>query len=257
MLTRDDTAGDEVQFMPVPLNYGPKEKFLARLEGNSDLDRPIAISLPRMSFELLPSGFRYDPSRKQSSVRKLTNCSATDPENRSFQFNPVPYDMEFNLHIMIKNIDDGTRIIEQILPFFSPEWTGTLNLDPDLGIKYDVPVILNSITGQDTYEGSFEVRRALVWTLNFTVKGYIFGPTKTAGLIKEVDVNLRVPKPGLDVKDSTPLNTKVNAAIVITPGLTANGLPTSNATLSIDKSLIKSTDNYGWITEITEDTSFL
>jgi hypothetical protein len=170
-----------------------------------------------------------------------------------YQYNPVPYDMTFQLYIMVKNAEDGTRIIEQILPFFAPEWTATLNINPDLGVKYDVPVILNSVKSQDTYEGTFETRRALIWTLTFTMRGYLFGPTKQGKIIKQVEVNLldgRGQTIDQMVANTSLLNT---VEITIIPGLTANGEPTSNASLSIDKSEIESTDDYGFITDIQEN----
>lgn len=249
-LTRDDGNGDRVQTMKVPLNYGPKEKFLARLEGNPNLDRQIAITLPRMSFEII--NFAYDPQRKMNTIGRISSIDPDDPGKSRYQYNPIPYDIEFSLYIMVKNAEDGTRIVEQIIPFFAPEWTATLNLNPDLGIKYDVPVILNSISQQDTYEGSFIERRAIIWTLNFTMKAYIFGPTRTGKIIKQTEVNIKIPENGLSV-DEAPPTTPNSVEITITPGLTANGEPTSNASLSIDKNLIKATDNYGFIIDFNEN----
>ena len=153
---------------------------------------------------------------------------------------------------MVKNAEDGTRIVEQILPFFAPEWTATLNINPDLGIKYDVPVVLNSISQQDTYEGDFITRRAIIWTLNFTMKAYIFGPTRTGNIVKQAEVNIKVPEGGVSVNEALP-TTPNTIEITITPGLTANGEPTANASLSIDSGLIKATDNYGFIVDFQEN----
>lgn len=249
-LTRDDGSGNRVQTMKVPLNYGPKEKFLARLEGNPNLDRQIAITLPRMSFEII--NFAYDPQRKMNTIGRISSIDPDDPGKSRFQYNPIPYDIEFSLYIMVKNAEDGTRIVEQILPFFAPEWTATLNLNPDLGIKYDIPVMLNSISQQDTYEGAFTERRAIIWTLNFTMKAYIFGPTRSGKIIKQTEINIKIPENGVSV-DEAPPTTPNSVEITITPGLTANGEPTSNASLSIDKSLIKATDNYGFIIDFNEN----
>ncbi len=249
-LTRDDKEGNRVQTMKVPLNYGPKEKFLARLEGNPNLNRPVAIQLPRMAFEII--NFAYDPNRKFNTIGKISSVDPTDPSKSRYQYNPIPYDIEFSLYIMVKNAEDGTRIVEQIIPFFAPEWTATLNINPDLGIKYDVPVVLNSISQEDTYEGNFEERRAIIWTLNFTMKAYIFGPTRTGSVIKQTEVNIKVPEGGVSVNEALP-TTPNTLEITITPGLTANGEPTSNASLSIDKDLIKSTDNYGFIVDFQEN----
>jgi hypothetical protein len=250
ILTRDDSQGNQVAYMKVPLNYGPKEKYLARLDGNPTLDRPIAITLPRMAFEMMD--IRYAADRKLTTTGKL-RTTGTTPDSAKYQYNPVPYDMLFNLYIMVKNAEDGTRIVEQILPFFAPEWTATLNINPDLGIKYDVPVVLNSVKNEDTYEGNFETRRALIWTLQFTMRGYLFGPTKETNLIKQSEINLIVPNRQTiteGIANTSLLNT---VEITTIPGLTANGNPTSNATISIDKSEILSTDDYGFIIDIQEN----
>ena len=250
ILTRDDSQGNQVAYMKVPLNYGPKEKYLARLEGNPALDRPIAITLPRMAFEMVD--IRYAADRKLTTTGRL-RTSGTTADSAKYQYNPVPYDMIFNLYIMVKNAEDGTRIVEQILPFFAPEWTATLNINPDLGIKYDVPVILNSVKNEDTYEGSFETRRALIWTLQFTMRGFLFGPTKESKIIKQSEINLIVPNRQTiaeGIANTSLLNTVEITAI---PGLTANGTPTSNAAASIDKSEILSTDDYGFIIDIQEN----
>jgi hypothetical protein len=250
ILTRDDAQGNQVAYMKVPLNYGPKEKYLARLDGNPALDRPIAITLPRMAFEMMD--IRYAADRKLPTTNKLRTTGIT-PDSAKYQYNPVPYDMIFNLYIMVKNAEDGTRIVEQILPFFAPEWTATLNINPDLGVKYDVPVVLNSVRSEDTYEGSFEARRALIWTLQFTMRGYLFGPTKEAKIVKQSEINLIVPN-GQTIAEGI-ANTSLLNTVEITaiPGLTANGNPTSNAAASIDKSDILSTDDYGFIIDIQEN----
>lgn len=216
-LQRYDLNDTLVQRSKVPINYGPREKFLARAEGNSELNRPIAIQLPRMAFELI--GFEYDPSRKLNTLNKVI---VNDESGYKYQYSPVPYNLTFALSIMTKNILDGTYIVEQILPYFSPQFQATLNINPDLGLKYDIPIVLNSVEQQDTYEGSFTERRAIIWTLVFTMKAWFFGPTyNTNGIIKNIDVNMMTPRSGVSV-DSTTANTwgtKLN--INITPGVDA------------------------------------
>lgn len=218
-----------VQTFKVPLNYGPRDKFLARLEGDPNLNRPIALQLPRMSFEMV--GLYYDSTRKFSTINRIQSANTTNPNSANYQYSPVPYNIEFELSIMVKNAEDGTYIVEQILPYFTPEWTATLNINPDLQLKYDVPLILESINQQDTYEGNFAQRRAIIWTLRFTMKGYLFGPTKSSGsgskLIKEVDVNFIVPPIGMSVTDATPNTTNDIVTIDIQPGMFSNGDPTS------------------------------
>ena len=249
-LTRDDVDGTEIQKMKVALNYGPKEKYLARLQGNPDLNRQIAIQLPRMCFEIV--NIRYDSNRKLSSTGKLRGqaTKASAPNKSVFQYNPVPYDIDINLYVMVKNAEDGTRIIEQIIPNFTPEFTSTLNINKDLGCSYDVPLVLNNIDQQDTYEGDFVQRRAIVWTLSFTLKGWIFGPTREGSLINQVEINFELPTG--DIIVATP-SVIPPVKITTTPGLTANGQPTTDPLLTISKDLIKSTDNYGFITEFDED----
>lgn len=244
-LLRDDNSSDGHQKLKVPLNYGNKEKFLARLEGNPDLEKSVAIQLPRMSFEL--NNFVYDSSRKLPSTGRIRQSISTDPSKFQFQYNPVPYNLNFSLYVMVKNAEDGTRIIEQILPYFTPEYTGTLNLNQDLGEAYDIPLILNSVQNSDSYEGDFIQRRAIIWTLNFTLRGWIFGPTRTSeNIIKQVEINIHHPNEAENVNSSA-------IDIKVRPGLTEDGDPTSNSDLSIDKNLISSDDNYGFIRDLQED----
>lgn len=247
-LTRDDETGAQVQKMKVPLNYGPKEKFLARVEGNADLQHEVAITLPRMTFRIV--NYEYDSERALKSTGRIRAAHPTNPSKASFQYNPVPYNLTFELNVMVKNAEDGTRIIEQILPYFTPEYTSLLNLNPDVADKYDVPLILNSVSDEDTYEGEFQNRRALIWTLTFTMKAWMFGPTRETNLINQVEINTKVVSFG-DIEDATAA-TPNTIEIVITPGLTIDGDPTDNPALTIDKNLIKASDNYGFITDYEE-----
>jgi hypothetical protein len=141
-----------------------------------------------MGFEM--TTMAYASERKLSSIKKFgVRQDNNNDENLKYIYNPVPYDIGFSLYIAVKNTEDGTRILEQILPFFTPEWTATVNLIPDLNIKTDIPTILTSVTSQDIYDGDYTSRRALVWTLEFTMKGYIFGPVKESGVITLANTN--------------------------------------------------------------------
>lgn len=228
-LQRYDQTGALIQNMKVPLNYGPREKFLARADGNPDSDRPIAIQLPRMSFEM--SNMYYDSLRKTSSLNKLSIVNPLDSSSASYQYNPVPYNIDFTLSIMVKNAEDGTYILEQILPYFTPDWTATLNINTDLGQKHDVPVILQSVSSEDTYEGNFESRRAMIWTLTFTMKGWLFGPTKSNGpgskLIKEIDINFLLTPSNVSVDEANTINSPLVVNVDIKPGMFANGTATT------------------------------
>lgn len=186
-VNRPDASRDIIRTLRVPLSYGPKEKTLARTIADPKLDRPVAITLPRMSFELMT--MTYAGQRKLPTVNKIPYVVGNDDNLLQYTYNPVPYDFQFQLNVMVRNADDGTRIVEQILPFFTPDWTATINIIPDINMVMDIPIVLNSIDSTDTYEGNFDTRRALIWTLNFTLKGYLFGPVKKQGVIKTAIVN--------------------------------------------------------------------
>ena len=250
-IERDDTDGTAIQTIKVPLSYGPKEKFLARLEGNPNIDKPVAMSLPRMSFEI--KDIVYDATRHISSISKVYGASPTSPNKVEYQYAPVPYNIHMELSIMVKNAEDGTRIVEQILPFFSPQWTASIRLNPAIDKSYDVPIVIDGVEHVDTYEGNFIQRRALIWTLYFTMKGYLFGPTKEAKVIKEADINLRATQISMAFSAANPNTVAVSEEIIVYPGLTANGQPTSNSALTINKSLISSTDDYGYITDFVSN----
>lgn len=249
-INREDSAGNPVQTLKIPLNYGPKDKFLARLNSDSTLNQSTAVTLPRMAFEI--TTMNYASERKPNTINRLTKAYSSDNDKVSYQYAPVPYDFTFSLYIMVKNAEDGTKIIEQILPYFTPEWTATVNLVPDVNGKYDIPIILNDVSMEDTYEGNFETRRAIIYTLTFTLKGWLFGPTKTSEIIKEINVDIRIPSStALPIVANTAVGNSV--VITITPGLTANGEPTSNAAASVASANIAVSDNYGFIIDFEEN----
>tara|TARA_B100002019_G_scaffold283557_1_gene290094 strand:+ start:392 stop:1183 length:792 start_codon:yes stop_codon:yes gene_type:complete len=173
---------DEV--MKVPLAYGPKQKFLARLDQVPDpTNKRVQITLPRISFEI--KGINYDSSRKVSPTQKIKIAKSDDASKNKNVFMPVPYSIGFELAIISKNQEDGLQILEQILPFFQPHYNLPIKLLPDMNETKDVPVILNSIDYDDTYEGNFQTRRAIIYTLDFTVKTYLYGPVTEAKTIKK------------------------------------------------------------------------
>lgn len=225
-LNRYDLNDNLIQRSKVPINYGPRDKFLARREGNEDLRRPIAIQLPRMAFEMVD--LQYDPSRKLNSLNKIKVVDPNNSGNFLSQYNPVPYNIVFRLSIMVKNVLDGTYIVEQILPYFGPKWEASLTINEDLNQKYDVPIILNDITQEDTYEGYFEQRRAIIWTLTFTMKAWFFGPTISldSGIIKDINLNFRNVSTNLNTfEDANANNSPANIKVRITPGVDLNDLP--------------------------------
>ena len=182
-----NSGSSRIQTLAVPIAYGPKQKFLVRLDTDPNLDREIAISLPRIGFEL--SGISYDSNRKLNSAQKNT-YDHTDKNFRKTQYTPVPYNIDFTMSIFVKNADDGTQILEQILPYFKPEWNMSVNLVPEMNIKMDIPTVLNSVDLEDTYDGDFQTRRAIIWNLNFTMKGYLYGPVANQGVIKRISVDI-------------------------------------------------------------------
>ena len=172
---------DEV--MKVPLAYGPKQKFLARLDQNPDpTNKRVQITLPRISFEI--NGITYDPGRKVSPTQKIKIAKDTD-ENKNV-FMPVPYNVGFELAIISKTQEDGLEILEQILPFFQPHYNLPIKLLDDVNETKDVPVVLNSVDYEDDYEGDFSTRRAIIYTLGFTAKTYLYGPVTDSKIIKKV-----------------------------------------------------------------------
>jgi hypothetical protein len=173
-----DNSGNVKSVIKVPLAYGPTQKFLARLEQSPDLNKPVQITLPRMSFEF--TGLTYDPTRKSTTTQTFIAKSAVDGTETKKVYLPVPYNMQFELSIMSKLNDDALQIIEQILPFFQPAYSMTIELVDIINEKRDVPVVLENITMQDDYEGNFTTRRVLIYTLRFTAKTYLFGPVSSA-----------------------------------------------------------------------------
>ena len=186
-LVRKDSSGNVVQSMKVPLAYGPKEKFLVRLRADADLSSKVAITLPRIGFEI--QNLSYDSTRKWSRVQKFKKVKDGTNRQLDSQFMPVPYNLEVVLYVLAKQSDDALQIVEQILPFFQPDYTITINDMSDMGIKRDVPIVLNGISYEDNYEGEFEQRRALIYTMNFTCKFYLYGPVSSQNVIKTAQVD--------------------------------------------------------------------
>ena len=255
VVQRLNSAGTVIQTIAVPIAYGPKEKWLVRIKQDPNLDQSVALQLPRMGFEM--TGLTYDGTRRLSATTKNVAFNAPDLKKMKYQYVPVPYNIDMTLSIFVKNADDGAQIIEQIIPYFGPEWNNTINLIPEMGIKMDVPTILVGVAVDDTYEGDFIARRALVYTITFTMKGWFFGPVKRAGVIKRTQVDLGVvyaantaidpllgaEQPGISDEDIR--RTGRSSRIVLTPGQFANGSPTSNSALSVNYLTISANSDYG------------
>ena len=188
-IVRKNNSGTVIQRMKVPLAYGPKQKFLVRLNNDPSLKTKTAVTLPRIGFEI--NNLSYDPVRKLNRVQKFKKVKSSSAKaNRlDTQFMPVPYNLDFTLFVMAKNSDDALQIVEQILPYFQPDYTVTIKDMEDMGIKRDVPIILNSISYEDSYRGDFNERRAIIYTLTFTAKFYLYGPVVSSKVIKQVQVD--------------------------------------------------------------------
>jgi hypothetical protein len=176
-LVRYNGDNSEAERFVVPIAYAAKEMYVQRLESDPYLDKKVATTLPRMSFEM--NGLQYDAARKQNT--NIKNAAVTSGGVVKSQYNPVPYNFDFSLYLYVRNIEDGTQIIEHILPYFTPDYTIKLNLVPEMGIIKEVPVILNDTQYEVLYEGDrMSETRMIIWTLNFTVKGFVYGQTSAA-----------------------------------------------------------------------------
>ena len=182
----DSTSGTTIQRIQVPLAYAPKEKWIVKLDSDPTLENYTYTTLPRMSFEILSYG--YDSTRKLNRMQKL-QCGTGDT-SRTYTYTPVPYNIEIGLYILTKTQEDGLQILEQILPTFTPEYTLPIKVVPDMNIVQDTPVILNSVSVSDDYDGDFQTRRFVTHTLNFTLKTNLFGALSGQGIIETVNANI-------------------------------------------------------------------
>ena len=200
-IERTNASGTVIEKVKIPLAYGPKQKWLLAMADTTVSRKVTATRTPRMGFAL--TSVDYDPIRKLNTVGKnwAANSSLSTTTTLLSQFNPVPYNFAFDLFILVKNAEDGTQILEQILPYFTPEFTVTVNTIPDMGIKADIPVVLNSSSVADEYEGDLATRRTITWTLSFTLKGYIYPDIKSSSIIKTIEVNFRIPATAVTTSD--------------------------------------------------------
>lgn len=244
-ITRTDNDGNTLALLKVPLSYAPKNKMLARIDADPGLNRQTAILLPRMSFEL--GKITYDGTRKLNTISRHVKKDDSSANKLKAQYNPVPYNFDFNVYVYVKNQEDGTKIIEQILPFFTPDWTVTVNIIPEMNVAMDIPITLMDIQGpEDRYEGPMPERRTIIWTLSFQMKGYFFGPITSKPIIKVSKTQFYVP-PG-QIADSVGGGDFLGR-ITVTPGLDANGNPTTSANNSIPWSQIEVDDDFGFIVQ--------
>ena len=186
-LVRKNNTGAIVQTMKVPLAYGPKQKWLSRLDADASLNTKVAITLPRLYFEM--NSIDYDPTRKTSPLQKYKTIIDNNGGEVRVQYVPVPYNLSFELGVIAKSQDDALQITEQILPYFQPSFSLTLNMIPDMNEKRDIAVVLNNVGYEDEWDDSFYERRYIIYTLNFTMKTYLYGPYNTSDVIKKAIIH--------------------------------------------------------------------
>jgi hypothetical protein len=210
-IERKNSSDVIVERIKVPLAYGPKQKWLLAVQDTTADRKVTATRTPRMGFAM--TGVSYDSVRKLNTIgRNVKANTSSTTTSMVTMYNPVPYNFDFQLFILVKNAEDGTQILEQILPYFTPEFTVTVNTIPDMNIKADVPITLNSADVADEYEGDLSARRTITWTLSFTLKGFIYPNVTSGQIIKSIEVNFRIPGGDTEIEtaefiifeDSTP-----------------------------------------------------
>ena len=218
---RDADNGDVIQSMKVPLMYGPKEKYISTL---FNAKKGVRITLPTMSFEI--TNITYDSTRKINTLQKYIIVDPDDESIHKYQFTSVPYNVGMTLALYCRSTTDGLQIVEQILPFFTPEFNVTINAIPALSIKRDIPIILNSVNVQDEYEHGQEPEgKKFIWTLDFTLRGQFYGNITEAGIItKTITHQYAQMDDAIDAEDPTSTTlSNAMSRITITPDpLTAN-----------------------------------
>lgn len=234
-------ANNVSEQVKVPIGYSAKDKMLAVLDSDPDKDRPYSALLPRLGFNMV--GMAYDTRRKGPASNYIRSAANSTVSTVYKQYMFVPYNFDFELYIMSKNTSDANRIVEQILPFFQPDFTSTVMLVPQMNLILDIPIVLGDVSQEDLYAADLKTRRTLVWTMKFTMKGVLCGPIYTAALIKFVETNFR-PLP----RGSGSIIEQLDVQVT----LTANGQPTTNVAESIPYRLINITDDYGFAEQIVD-----
>ena len=203
----------------VPLAYGPRAKWIARLQQQAELGLGAtprtAISLPRMGFEM--TSIEYDSTRKLSKKTQYKKTKTSDPTRMQYQYAPAPYNLGFSLSVLVKNTDDGLQIIEQIMPYFTPDYTVTIHTIPDMSETRDIPIILQSVTQADEYEGDFVTRRVLRYDLEFIMKNYIYGPVRTSEIIRTVKARTYMEEGSGDISNTATAGRVVEQVVTPNP----------------------------------------
>lgn len=197
---RRNRQGREVNRIKIPLAYGPREKYLVRILEDPELNRGVNIELPRLAFQII--GITYEGPRKLNTMHKNAKRIVGDNEHMRRAFNPVVYRIGMELYVLSKYIDDANQIVEQILPWFTPDYTVTIKSIPELGLTDDIPIHLTNVSLADNYEEDWVNRRDITWTFQFDIKAPFYGPIKTQDVITKAQTDILVPRPGGDVHDA-------------------------------------------------------
>lgn len=186
LVKTNSTNSTEIERIKVPIKYGQKEKYVVRLEEDPTLNRETQITLPVMSFEI--TSISYDESRKLNTLHKSARANTSTAY--ATQYMGVPYNIGFDLNIYARNIEDANQIVEQILPYFTPSYTVTVSVIPELSFTKDIPIVLNSVNSTVQHEGNYDTVRYVNWTLSFTMKTHYFGPVQSSKIIRKVITNI-------------------------------------------------------------------
>jgi hypothetical protein len=230
--------GTKTARIHVPIHFAKKDKALSRVQEDPTIDRKDAIFVPVMSFDMID--LRYSAGRVGPNMNR-TSHRTSDVNQFYNTYTAAPYDFHFQLSIMVKNVNDGLKIVEQIIPYFRPDVTASLEIIPEMGIFHDIPIILTQIAEDDKIPDDYKERVTRIWVLDFVLQGVLYGPTKTTPIIKFANVIFTGVGASGNVGDNPFLK------VTTQPGLTANGLPTTNVNNSVSYLTISIDDNYGYV----------
>lgn len=237
---------NRVQTIAVPLAYGPRSKFIAPFLADERIDQNVAIQLPRMGFEIMTVN-RATTTRNQIPITRNVHRDPDDPDRIRSQFVGIPWDIGIRLSIYSLNSEDMCQIVEQILPYFAPDWTVSIYSIPEMGYKEDVVIELQPGIGiSDQAYGEMVRRRVLIWELDFNLKIKFYGPVRKSGLIKRTQIDFHAAPGTGPVTNEEVLTTPRSSRYVLVPGLTPEGEPTTNAAASIHYTQIEEDDNWGF-----------
>jgi hypothetical protein len=255
-IERVQSNGSISKIIKVPISYAAKDKVLLRTDQEPDVTgKQVAFQAPAMSFQIVD--MKPDGTRKLDTLGRLS-YTASDKNYKSSVYNPVPWNIDYNLYIYVKNTEDGTKIVEQILPFFTPDYTPRVELFSEANVApiHDIPIWLNTVEVEEDYYGAFTNQKTIVWTLSFTLMGYFYGPVKKIPVIKFANVGLYIAN--AEVSPLTINTSGLAGHVTVQPGMDANGNPTDNVSITIPYANIAANDNWTYIVleydDLPEDT---